>query len=97
MNLEKKNTKNCFWLYSILIEDSYPISRDELILQLGKNGIESRSFFFPVHDMPPYITNKRGNMEVSEELKNKGINLPSSVGLKIEKIEKICNVIKSFA
>ena len=32
--------KNVYWMYSILIEDEFGMSRDELMLELEKKGIE---------------------------------------------------------
>lgn len=90
---EKEWAKNVHWLYSIIVEDEYGISRDELIKILAENQIESRPFFIPVHEMPPYINCKQGDLTVTEELKKKGLNLPSSVGIKKEEIEKVCEVI----
>jgi perosamine synthetase len=92
--VEKENTNNAYWLYSILVEDEYPISRDQLIIKLKENGIEARTFFVPVHSMPPYVNCKHGEMSITNELGKKGINLPSSVGIKKEDIEKVCKVIK---
>lgn len=93
--VEMSWAKNCFWLYSILIEDDYPISRDELIKKLGENKIESRPFFMPVHDMPPYKECKAGDMKVTEEIAARGINLPSSASLTKGQIDIICEVIKN--
>lgn len=90
---EKEWEKNVHWLYSIVIEDEYGISRDELIKTLAENEIESRPFFMPVHEMEPYMNCRSGDLAVTEELKNKGLNIPSSVGLTIEEIDKICEVI----
>lgn len=90
---EKANVKNCQWLYSILIEDEFGITRDELISRLGKEGIEARPFFYPVHKMDPYKDYKHGDMTVTNELYDRGINLPSSVGLKKDEIITICNCI----
>ena len=91
---EKNDTVNINWLYSILVEDSFPLTRDELIIKLKENGIQSRTFFMPVHNMPPYIKCKHGDMSVTNSIWGKGINLPSSVELKKKDIEKICKVIK---
>lgn len=90
---EKPYAKNCFWLYSILVEDDYEINRDDLIRKMSEKGVETRPFFMPIHNMPPYKDFKHGNMSVTEELYRKGINLPSSVGLKKEDIEYICEII----
>ena len=93
--IEKEWAKNVYWLYSIVVEDEYGINRDQLIKILAENRIESRPFFIPVHEMPPYVDCKHGDLSVTEELSRKGINLPSSVGLTKEEIEKVCEVISS--
>lgn len=93
--VEKEDVKQVYWLYSIVIEDEYPITRDEIIKDLKKEGIEARPFFMPVHNMPPYSHCKKGDLRITEELADRGINLPSSVGLTEEEIEKVCNVIKN--
>ena len=90
---EKTYAKNCFWLYSVLVEDDYGISRDDLVKKMSEKGVETRPFFMPIHNMPPYKDFKHGNMNVTDELYRKGINLPSSVGLKKENIEYICEII----
>jgi perosamine synthetase len=97
LNIEKDNVENCFWLYSILVEKEYTITRDELIQKLNEEKIEARPFFMPIHDMPPYKDCKHGDLSVTKELYELGINLPSSVGLKKEDIEVVCNIIKKYA
>lgn len=91
--IEKEWARNVHWLYSIVVEDEYGVSRDELLKILAENEIESRPFFMPIHKMPPYINCKHGDLSITEELSLKGLNLPSSVGLKENEIEKICSVI----
>jgi perosamine synthetase len=94
--IEKEWAENVHWLYSIIIEDDYGISRDELIKRLSDADIESRPFFMAVHNMPPFKQCKCGDMSITNELEAKGINLPSSVGLKEFEIEKICEVIANI-
>lgn len=94
--IEKIETTNVFWLYSILIEDGFPVSRDELIKIMHDAGIETRPFFTPVHTMPPYLKCRSGDLKITEEVSLRGINLPSSVSLKREDIIKICNIIKNI-
>ncbi|MBL7147192.1 MAG: DegT/DnrJ/EryC1/StrS family aminotransferase, partial [Nanoarchaeota archaeon] len=50
--VEESWAKNVYWLYSILIEKDYKLKRDELMLKLKKEGIETRPFFLPLHQMP---------------------------------------------
>jgi perosamine synthetase len=92
--VEKEGIVNVNWLYSVVVEDDYYITRDELIIKLKENGVQSRPFFMAVHKMPPYRECRHGDMSVTDELVEKGINLPSSVGLLDEDIKKICQIIK---
>lgn len=92
--VEKEWARNVYWLYSIIVEDEYGISRDELIKELYNAGIESRPFFMPIHEMTPYIDCKHGDMHITKELAAKGLNLPSSVGLKFNEIGIVCDVIR---
>ena len=95
--VEKSNVKNVHWLYSVVIEDEYVLTRDELIKKLGENGVQARPFFMPVHKMKPYENCRHGEMKITDELANRGINLPSSVSLKKAEIEQICDIIRSAA
>lgn len=95
LSIEKEECKNVYWLYSILIEEEYGVSRDELIQRLWEAGIEARPFFMPVHEMPPYKNCRCGTMTITNELALKGVNLPSSVSLSKEEIEKVCSVLTS--
>lgn len=95
--VEKEGIINVNWLYSIVVEDNYYLNRDGLIAKLKESGVQSRPFFMPVHKMPPYRDCRHGDMSITNELAEKGINLPSSVGLKDEDIKKVCNVIKNLS
>ncbi len=85
--------QNVHWLYSVLVEDGFGMTRDELILRLKEEGIETRPFFMPVHLMPPYRMCRHGGLEVTLDISKRGINLPSSVGLIAEEIDKVCHAI----
>jgi len=85
--------KNVYWMYSILIEDGFGISRNKLMAELGREGIETRPFFYSVHQLPPYYRNE--NYPVAQKLSRKGINLPSAVTLREEEIKYICREIKN--
>ena len=72
------------------------MSRDELMNKLEKEGIETRTFFIPMHEQPVFQKMslfKRESYPVAEELSRKGMYLPSSSGLKEKEIEYICGAI----
>ncbi len=96
---EREWAENAFWLYSILVdEDVCELSRDGLVDRLRKKDIDCRPFFYPMHAQPPYRQAATGEgksgFPVADELYKKGINLPSSVSLKLAEVEYIASVIK---
>lgn len=94
--VEKKDTYNSYWMYSIVVHPEYGITRDELIQRLKASGVETRRFFYPCHTMPPY--QKKGVMlPVCEEIAEMGLNLPSSTKLTLRQVEFIAKQIKSYA
>lgn len=96
---EKEWAKNIYWMYSILIEDEFDMSRDELMEKLMEKGIETRTFFIPVHQQPAFQKMNLFQGEsypVAEELSRKGLYLPSGSGLTTEQIEYICRTIKQI-
>jgi perosamine synthetase len=94
--IEKEWAKNVYWMYSILVEPEFGISRDELIRELKKRGVETRSFFVPMNQQPVFKTMhlfEGENYPVAESLSRKGLYLPSSSGLKRAEIKYICGSI----
>ncbi len=86
--------KNVYWMYSVLIEDDFGVTRDEVIERLMKNGIETRPFFYPLHQLPMY----KGEFVCfeAEELSRKGINLPSATTLTEGEIRTVCAALDSM-
>ncbi len=87
--------KNVYWMYSILVDKTeFGISRDELMNKLAEKGIETRPFFYPIHEMPPYIKYKRGSsFGIANEISSAGINLPSGTSLSDSEILEVCELI----
>jgi perosamine synthetase len=83
------------WLYTVLVDSSSGMSRDELIDRLYRNGIESRPAFYPLHQMPPYRTfGGSRRFPVTTELSQRGMSLPSAVTLSPEDVSEIVATIR---
>lgn len=97
--LEKEWAKNVYWMYGILVEKEFGISRDLLMRELLKKGIETRQFFIPLHKQPVFIKMglfKNESYPVAEELGKKGMYLPSGSGLREKEIKYIADSIKEI-
>jgi perosamine synthetase len=90
--------KNIYWLYSILIQEDFGTSRDELVNELAKRGIETRPFFIPMHKQPVFkkMGLTSGDFPIADELCTKGICLPSSSSLEEKQLRYVCDSIKEI-
>ena len=81
----------------VTLSIGYNTYLDRLLKELEKRGIETRTFFIPMHEQPMF---KRMGLfggerhPVAEALGRKGMYLPSSSGLKEEEIKFICDAIR---
>ncbi len=91
---EEKYAKNVFWMYAVLVNKDFGISRDELRVKLAKKGIETRIFFIPMHLQPIYSKICRDSYPVAEGLCRQGLYLPSGFSLKRNQIKFIADSIR---
>jgi perosamine synthetase len=91
---EAEDVRNVYWMYGILIEDGFGMSRDRLKDLLFKKGIDTRFFFTGMHKQPPFKI--EGNFPVSEELEKKGLYLPCSPNLTDDQLQLIAQSIQEI-
>ena len=89
--------KNVYWMYGILVdENEYGMNRDGLRQVLADHGVETRTFFIPMHCQPVYWEQFKGERyPVAEDLCRRGFYLPSASSLTIEEIEYVTGVIRA--
>jgi len=91
--------KNVFWMYGILVDEQvYGMNRDQLRKVLADNGIETRSFFIPMHCQPIYWQSFKGQRyPVAEDLCRRGFYLPSASSLAASEIDYITTTIREHS
>ena len=99
--IEKSWAKSVYWMYGILVEKEFGLSRDQLMGQLKNQGIDTRSFFVPMHVQPVFNqgagkAKKYGPYPVAEKLSEQGFYLPSGLTISPEQIQYICRQIKKI-
>jgi perosamine synthetase len=92
---EASNVRNVFWMYSILVEDEFGLTRDQLRAELAKHGVETRTFFIPMHLQPVYYEQFKGQRyPVAEMLCQRGMYLPSASSLTELQIRYIVDMVQ---
>ena len=96
---KKKYAKNIYWVYGIVLKKNAPIKLNTLMKKLKKYGVETRNFFWPLHQQP--VLKKMGffkstKLPVAEYLSKNGLYLPTGLSITkrqqkfvIDKIKKI--------
>jgi dTDP-4-amino-4,6-dideoxygalactose transaminase len=83
--------------FPILVEDSYPISRDQLYEQFKSIGIYVRRYFYPlISDFPMYRglrSSSRENLTVARNAASKILCLPIYPDLELEDVVRITSYI----
>lgn len=86
------------WLFCITIDPiEFGHSRDGLMAILSEEGIDTRPFFTPLHQLPPFREMSRARGEIlptSERLGQTGMNLPTYTGMTEDTIMRVATVIR---
>ncbi len=96
---EELYTKSVYWMYSPRIKNNSKITRDEFCYKLKEKGIDTRTYFMPLHSQPVLkkLGYQGGNYPVSSDLSKRGFYLPSGLAITEEQIEKVALSIKEIA
>lgn len=96
--IEKDYAKNVYWMYGVVLSNEIKLAKEEIMGKLREKGIDTRSFFIPMHKQPAYYnkivenspeTNKE--FPIAEKIGKRGFYLPSSSNLTESKIKIITN------
>lgn len=93
---QSKGMRHVYWMYGVVIDaHTFGMSKDALRSYLAKKGIETRSFFIPMHMQPSYYhAYKDKKYPVADRLCRDGLYLPSASTLSQKDIRLIARCIK---
>ena len=85
--------KNIFWVFGVLLKKKANISRNLLVKKLYKKNIQTRNFFYPMHQQKIFkkmkIFPKKIKFANAEYLSKNGFYLPSGVSILNKEIDYI--------
>jgi len=83
---------NSYWLICMRYNGwRTELERDQFMIKLKSEGIDSRPFFYPLSEMP-YL-NMKADTPVTYSVYGSGINLPTYFDLTEDQVKTICNSI----
>lgn len=95
--VEREGTRNVHWMYAVRVTKEFGCSRDELMRGLKERGVDTRTFFYPMHQQP--VFQERGwfkgeTYPVAERLSRDGFYLPSGLTITPALIERVCEAVR---
>ena len=96
--LEKPWGRSVYWMYAVLVEKSFGLACEDLTARLKEKGVDTRTFFVPVHEQPVFRKDflpGEDAFPVSVELSKKGFYLPSGLALTPEQIDEVCRAVEA--
>ena len=93
---EKEDCRRNYAYFPIIVEDSYPVTRDELYDRLREKGIYARKYFYPLTSDQACFKNKYKKVDLhsARRLSEHILVLPFYEKLEMEKIQEIGELIK---
>jgi perosamine synthetase len=88
--------KNIYWVFPIVIEEALEMNADELAKSLKQAGIDTRPFFWCMHEQPVFKNMGlfKGESYInSERLARKGLYLPSGLAITEEQISEVSEAL----
>jgi perosamine synthetase len=82
--------ENIYWVFGVVLDDAVPFDAAEAMARLKSKGVDSRHFFWPIHEQPVFrrmgwFTNE--HCPIAERIARRGLYLPSGVGLTEEEAD----------
>jgi perosamine synthetase len=88
---------NIYWVYPIVLGDSYPFDAIEAMRRLADHSVGSRPFFYPVHRQPVFL--KAGlfaeaSFPAAERIGERGFYVPSGMALSEDEIRLVAERLR---
>ncbi|OGJ56317.1 hypothetical protein A3D88_01505 [Candidatus Peribacteria bacterium RIFCSPHIGHO2_02_FULL_52_16] len=95
----KKDSLNVYWMYGVLVEESFPMAKDELRAALREKGVDTRDFFYSSASQPLFkdLPSAKESFPVSKMLSERGFYLPSGLALTEEQVDYVCSALREIA
>jgi perosamine synthetase len=90
---------NIYWVYGMVLKDEVTLDAGEAMRRLGREGIGTRPFFWPMHEQP--VFRKMGlfkgeSYPVAERLAKRGFYIPSGMALTDAQMEEAAIAVENM-
>ena len=89
--------KNIYWVFGLVLADDVPFDAKEAMNRLGKLGVGTRPFFWPMHEQP--VLHKMGLLQneshpIAERIARRGFYIPSGLALSETQMVEVAAAVR---
>jgi perosamine synthetase len=97
--VERDWAHNVYWMYAVVVDKEFGLSRDQLMAGLKHRGVDTRTFFCPMNQQPclqaiPGF--KDAPCPVADRIWESGLYLPSTYTLTEAQLRKVANALRDL-
>jgi perosamine synthetase len=101
LNYEGPDTRNSFWMVTVVLDPNFGIPKERLMAQLKEKGVDSRPVFYPLSSLPAYSRSQQAQAaqqrnRVAYTLTPFAVNLPSALNLTEGQVTYVCDVLREI-
>jgi len=98
LHYDEIETNNFQYIVMVIEEETFELSRDDVLAILWKENILARRYFFPgIHAMEPYRSlypNSGRNLPITERLVKQVLCFPTGTSINTEDVTQICDLLE---
>jgi perosamine synthetase len=97
--VEKEWAHNVYWMYAVVIEKEFGMSRDQIMAGLKKRGVDTRTFFCPMNQQPclQALTGfKETPCPIADRIWESGLYLPSTYTLTEAQLRQVADALRDL-
>lgn len=89
--------QNSCWVHGLVLNDDVPFDAEEAMRRLADRGVQTRPFFWPMHEQP--VFHRMGLFQderhpTAERLARRGFYLPSGLSLTNQQIDEVVTAVR---
>jgi perosamine synthetase len=91
--------ENIYWVFGLVLSDDVPFDAKGATIRLGRLGIGTRPFFWPMHEQP--VLNRMGLLQhehhsVAERIARRGFYIPSGLALTEDQMDEVAFKVREI-
>ncbi len=92
---EQPYARSVYWMYAMLVNERSPLGRDELMSELKRLDVDTRSYFVPIHQQPIF-EDVGSSFPVAEDLSARGLYVPSGMAITEAQMRQVSDALHTL-